>query len=414
MNIVESASKAPRLIIGVLTAAGYQQRRDGVMATWGRDAVAHPHVDLVFLIGDPQAKLPRREGFNLYLPCPDDYDSLPQKTRWFCLWALAHGGQWDRLFKCDDDTYVQVDRLVSGQWEMPIVGCKDGNGDHFHGGAGYLISRDAALAIATYLTAAKGLEDWKARDAVSHCGMWFEHDDRFCFNKERLPMPTNEQITCHYASPVRMRLLRDSFNRVPADAEITIPQTIHHIWIGGELIPDHLASYRNSWAERHPRWDMKLWTEENLPRLVNQELFERASTPAQKSHIARYEILHREGGVYVDFDMECLRPIDDLLYGIPGFAAAEDDDAVGIAVLGARAGDSLLSQVIDKLPQSFSSGTSPPTQTGAWSFTPHMLTDPTWQLWWWDKFYPIHYSRQNVASIESAYGIHHWEASWQR
>lgn len=414
MSGTDSMSKSPRVVIGVLTAAAYQKRRDGVMATWGRDAVAHPHADLVFLIGDAQTKLPRREGNILYLPCPDDYDSLPQKTRWFCLWALAHGGQWDRLLKCDDDTYVQVDRLVDGKWEMPIVGCKDGNGDHFHGGAGYLISREAALAIASYLTSPTGLEDWKARDAVAHCGMWFEHDDRFCFDKRRMPMPSNEQITCHYASPVRMRLIHDSFFRAAADAEITIPQTIHHIWLGGGTIPDRLVSFRDSWAERHPGWEMKLWTEENLPPLVNQELFERASTPAQKCHIARYEILHREGGVYVDFDVECRRPIDDLLYGVHGFAAAEDDDFAGIAVLAASAGDTLLSQVIEKLPESFASGSNPSTQTGAWAFTPHLLRDTTWKLGWWGTFYPVHYSRQSLAPIDSAYGIHHWEASWQR
>ena len=97
---------------------------------------------MVFLIGDPALKMPRRDGPLLYLPCPDDYHSLPQKTRWFCLWALAHT-DCRQFFKVDDDTYVRVDRLLAalaaGQWSEPIVGCKDGNGDHFHGGAGYLL-----------------------------------------------------------------------------------------------------------------------------------------------------------------------------------------------------------------------------------------------------------------------------------
>jgi len=201
--------QGPRIIVGVLTGTAYENHRRAVRSTWGRDASEHPEMDLVFLVGDPDAKMPRRDGDMLYLPCPDDYDSLPQKTRWFCLWALAHGGQWRWLFKCDDDTYVCVDRLAAGKWPKPIVGCKDGRGDHFHGGAGYLISREAAQSIAARLTARTGLEDWKARDVVAAGGMWFEHDDRFCFNTKLIPKASNEQITCHYCSPVRLRLVHD-------------------------------------------------------------------------------------------------------------------------------------------------------------------------------------------------------------
>jgi inositol phosphorylceramide mannosyltransferase catalytic subunit len=404
----------PRIIIGVLTAAPFEQRRAGVRSTWGRDALGHPDVDLVFLVGDPNAKLPRREGDILYLPCPDDYDSLPQKTRWFCLWALAHGGSWERLFKCDDDTYVQVDRLAAGKWAMPVVGCQDGNGDHFHGGAGYLISRNAALAIATHLTAATGLEDWKARDAVSHCGMWFEHDSRFCFNKGRQPGPSNEQMTCHYASPVRMRLLYDAFRVVPANAKITIPRILHHVWLGGSPIPEHLQECRATWETLHPAWDLNLWTDENLPPLANQECFDKLSTPAQKTHLARYELLHRFGGVYADFDVTCRRPIDDLLYGQCGIAAAEDDDAVGIAVLAAEPADPLLERAIAALPDSLRRPGDPPRQSGSGFFTRQLLGDPRWRLLWWDRFYPTHWSGRVEASVDEAYAVHHWEASWRR
>ena len=40
----------------------------------------------------------------------------------------------------------------------------------------------------------------------------------------------------------------------------------------------------------------------------DRSLFDRAETYAQKADIARYEVVHRFGGVYVDTDMECLRP----------------------------------------------------------------------------------------------------------
>ena len=113
--------------------------------------------------------------------------------------------------------------------------------------------------------------------------------------------------------------------------------------------------------------------------------------------------MHREGGVYVDFDVECRKPLDDLLPGSNGFAAAEDDDAVGIAVLGAQAGDALLARVIAALPAACAANTSDvPRASGSWFFTQHLLGDDSWRLFWWDKFYPIHYSGRTVAEADKS------------
>ena len=90
----------------------------------------------LFLLGCPAVGKPELMGPHaLVLPCPDDYASLPQRTRWFCRWALEEGAgergsglkrelspplprppssvlHWDYLFKCDDDTYVSIPRLA--------------------------------------------------------------------------------------------------------------------------------------------------------------------------------------------------------------------------------------------------------------------------------------------------------------
>ena len=71
-----------------------------------------------------------------------------------------------------------------------------------------------------------------------------------------------------------------------------------------------------------------------------------------------------------DFDVECRRPLDDLLPGQSGFAGAEDDNTVGIAVLGATTDDSLLARVIQALSHEFAGGFDPPHQSGSWFFTP--------------------------------------------
>jgi mannosyltransferase OCH1-like enzyme len=69
---------------------------------------------------------------------------------------------------------------------------------------------------------------------------------------------------------------------------------------------------------------MKLWTEENLPPLSNGDLLQKCSCLGQRSDIVRYEILLREGGVYLDTDMECLRNIEPLIRGGKFFALRRD------------------------------------------------------------------------------------------
>ena len=81
-------------------------------------------------------------------------------------------------------------------------------------------------------------------------------------------------------------------------------------------------------------------------------LFERAETYAQKADIARYEVVHRFGGVYVDTDMESLRPLDGLLNDCEFFAARQHDGVVAIGIFGGAASHPILSDVIRRLPVS--------------------------------------------------------------
>lgn len=91
-----------------------------------------------------------------------------------------------------------------------------------------------------------------------------------------------------------------------------VPPIIHFIWFGDNPYPEMII---NSWRHHHPQFEVKLWTESNLFTLTNQSVFDKTKRLNQKSDIARYEILHKYGGVYVDFDILCIRPIIPLLHG---------------------------------------------------------------------------------------------------
>lgn len=100
-----------------------------------------------------------------------------------------------------------------------------------------------------------------------------------------------------------------------------IPRIIHRIWAGPDPVPYRLQAHAESWENHHPGWEHRLWTPDDIDRLdmVNRDLYDRAETEAPddwlrwRADIARLEILHQHGGVYVDMDTACLRPFDPLL-----------------------------------------------------------------------------------------------------
>ena len=92
-----------------------------------------------------------------------------------------------------------------------------------------------------------------------------------------------------------------------------IPKIIHQIWLGSPF-PEEYEHFRQSWLDCHPTWEYKLWTEAEIEKLElkNKSYYDQARNYGEMSDIARYEILYRFGGLYIDTDFECLQPFDVL------------------------------------------------------------------------------------------------------
>ncbi|HRQ73263.1 MAG TPA: hypothetical protein PLU35_09570 [Phycisphaerales bacterium] len=78
-----------------------------------------------------------------------------------------------------------------------------------------------------------------------------------------------------------------------------VPRVFHQVWLGGD-VPEGLLRVQQRMLELHPGWEHVLWTEDTLPPLINAEQFDEAPEPQFKADVARYELLARFGGVYVD------------------------------------------------------------------------------------------------------------------
>lgn len=197
-----------------------------------------------------------------------------------------------------------------------------------------------------------------------------------------------------------------------------IPRILHRIWFGGPLPPE-LRAYGRSWEERHPGWEHVLWSEENLPPLHNQDLFDRAEEIAPRnvgqlrSDIARYELLQRLGGVYVDCDFECRLPLDDLLRGIKSFAAWEVSGRwINNAILGAVPGHPFLGALVEGLELSVERfrGHRPNRMSGPQYLTRIYRRHGGLTVFPKDWFYPYLYDEleRGQERFPQAYAIHHW------
>lgn len=94
-----------------------------------------------------------------------------------------------------------------------------------------------------------------------------------------------------------------------------IPKIIHYCWFGGNSKPEIVRNCIDSWRRLCPDFEIIEWTEENWDVgfcRYTQEAFNEKKW-AFVSDVARLEVINRFGGVYLDTDVELIKPLDSLL-----------------------------------------------------------------------------------------------------
>lgn len=198
-----------------------------------------------------------------------------------------------------------------------------------------------------------------------------------------------------------------------------IPRVFHSVWVGPPM-PDELAACMATWTTVNEGWEHRLWTEADLGWLTNQDLFDEAeqhtsSVGQFRSDVARYEILRRCGGVYVDVDFEALRPIDELLAGVTCFAAWETDDVwINNAILGSIPAHPMLDELIAGLPANVvrRRGERPNVLSGPQYLTPIARRHDI-RVFPSSLFYPYGWddvgTERELGPFPDAYAAHHWQ-----
>lgn len=145
--------------------------------------------------------------------------------------------------------------------------------------------------------------------------------------------------------------------------ETTVPRIQHQLWIGDDPIPGWVARCIQTVRDVSDGWAYEFWDESRVIELMADWPAELTSVwvgaadyalPDRvnqfRADIARYAILYTHGGVWLDTDIELLRPLDDLPSDETWMVWEEQNVWVSNAVIGAAPRDEFLGELLERLP----------------------------------------------------------------
>lgn len=127
---------------------------------------------------------------------------------------------------------------------------------------------------------------------------------------------------------------------------------------------------------------------------------------------ARLWGLWMHGGVYMDADVELLKPLCPLL-GLDLFIGREDDQWINGAVIGATQGNATIRALLDAFPLA-SEGMEKANEYGPKYLTKLLTGVPGVTVLPTEAFYPYLWNQtpEQAVITQNTYAIHHWAKSW--
>jgi len=196
-----------------------------------------------------------------------------------------------------------------------------------------------------------------------------------------------------------------------------IPKTIHYCWFGRGEKNEVITRCIATWKKLLPEYEITEWNEDNYPIIPEKQFAFRMYQQKKWAFVAdyaRFDILAKHGGIYLDTDMYLLKPLDDLLHHAC-FLGKEDDEHISAGIIGAMPGNAYITKCkafYDEHPDIVMTVPRLLTKIFAENFT----GDTTIAMYEKNVFYP--FSAETIAKFDphdppaGAYAIHMWNYSW--
>lgn len=127
-----------------------------------------------------------------------------------------------------------------------------------------------------------------------------------------------------------------------------IPKVIHYCWFGGNPLPKDAQKCIESWKKHLPDYEIKEWNEQTFDINSNQyvkEAYENRKF-AFVTDFVRLYALQKEGGIYMDTDVEVLKTFDPFLHHT-AFSGFENNNFVPTGMMASEKNGKWVSELLD-------------------------------------------------------------------
>lgn len=207
-----------------------------------------------------------------------------------------------------------------------------------------------------------------------------------------------------------------------------IPKTIHYCWFGNNELSELAKSCIASWEEYCPDYKIVLWNESNFD--VNSHTYVREAYKEGKyafvTDYVRLYVLYHYGGIYMDSDVEILKPLDKFLTS-KAFTGCENTEMCVTGLMAAEAKHSWIEELL-----SYYDNRSFYLEDGTIDVKTNtkVITEITMKNYGWErkdtiqnlredlKIYPSDYfcaknwRTGEINKTPNTYAIHHFSGSW--
>ncbi|MCR5028010.1 MAG: glycosyl transferase [Fibrobacter sp.] len=204
---------------------------------------------------------------------------------------------------------------------------------------------------------------------------------------------------------------------------MSIPKIVHYCWLSKDPYPELVQRCIQSWKEKLADYELMLW-DMNRFDVHSVPWVEQACSVKKWAFAADYirlYALYNYGGIYLDSDVEVLKPFDDLLDRPYFFGKEHTPDRIDsshiieAATFGAEAHHPLIKKCLD-----YYAGKNFIMANGAFDTTvlPHIMASVLNQEGALRDLLPMHYfspkntRTQMVEATDETYSVHHFNGSW--